>query len=149
MTSSSISPFAEDPVSNRKAANQLLCVCCVSSTFMLVEIVGGYMSNSIAIMSDAAHLFSDILGFLVGVLAIKLSGFGECGRYNFGYRRAESIGAMISVVIIWILTVCLLYSAVGRVISPPEQFNPDYMVVTSFIGVICNIIMGYILYQEG
>lgn len=106
------SPFAEDPVSNNKAARKLMCVCLVSITFMCAEIAGGIYSNSIAIMSDAAHLFSDILSFMVGVVAIKLSGYGETSNYNFGFRRAETIGAMVSVIIIWVLTSILVYQAV-------------------------------------
>ena len=57
---------------NKAAMRKLWIVCFVSTIFIACELVGGYLANSIAIMSDAAHLASDLLGFAISMIAIKL-----------------------------------------------------------------------------
>lgn len=116
---------------------------------MLMEIIGGYISNSIAIMSDAAHLLSDLLGFFVSVFALKLAQKGVDKHYTFGYHRAEVLGALASISIIWVLTAWLLIEAFIRFITPPTDFNPKVMMMTAFLGIIVNIIMGFTLNQGG
>lgn len=58
--------------SSQKAMNKLLLVSSVCFLFMLIEIIGGYLANSLAIMADAAHMLSDIAGFMISYLAIYL-----------------------------------------------------------------------------
>ena len=67
---------------------------------MLVELIGGYLANSLAIMSDAAHLMSDLIGFLISILSVVLSIKKPTDVYTFGYPRAGILGAMMSIVII-------------------------------------------------
>lgn len=70
---SSISPFREDPSLSNKAQHQLLIVSLICIIFMVIEVLGGYYSGSIAILADAAHLLSDLLSFFVGIVSIRLS----------------------------------------------------------------------------
>ena len=55
------------------AIRKLIYVCVICTIFMIIEIIGGYLANSIAIMSDAAHLLSDLLGFLISIISIYIS----------------------------------------------------------------------------
>ena len=82
--------------------------------FMLVEFIGGILSGSLAVLSDAAHMMSDLLSFLLSIAAITLSKKPAGGLYTFGHGRAEVLGAMASVLIIWVLTVMLVVEAVER-----------------------------------
>ena len=77
--------------------------------FMIVEIVGGIMAHSLAILTDAAHLFSDIAGFLISIFAIYLGRKKATVEFSYGWNRAEIIGALMSIVLIWVLTVYLVY----------------------------------------
>jgi cation diffusion facilitator family transporter len=127
----------------------LLCVF-----FMIAEIVGGYMANSIAIISDAGHLLSDLLSFFVGIGALKLASRGKnkdylgCNsNFTFGYHRSEVFGALVSICIVWLLTLWLLYEAVERFIHPPTEFNAGIMLMTAFLGIIVNLVMGFTLHQ--
>ena len=61
---------------------------------MLAEVVGGLLAHSLAVMTDAAHMLSDVAGFVVSVLALLLSGRGDQRNYSFGYHRAEVLGAL-------------------------------------------------------
>ena len=86
--------------------------------FITVEVVGGYIANSIAIMTDAAHLLSDLLGFQISIVALFLGQRPASMSLTYGYHRAEVVGALCSVILIWGLTIWLLYEAIKRMIVP-------------------------------
>ena len=99
---------------NRKATRKLIIVLLTSLVFIGVEIVGGYYANSIAIMSDAAHIASDVIGFGISILALKIAHKNANNTYTFGYHRVEILGAFCSIFTIWIMTLWLLYEATQR-----------------------------------
>ena len=81
---------------------------------MSVEIVGGYLANSIAIMSDAAHLLSDVIGIGFSIVGLIIATRNATGKYSWGYHRAEVFGALLSIFSIWIITVALVIEAIRR-----------------------------------
>jgi zinc transporter 2 len=87
---------------------------------MTAEIIGGWLANSLAIMTDAAHLLSDLLGFLLSIFALKIGQNNPTKTLSYGYQRAEVIGALTSIILIWGLTIWLIYEAVLRVIKRPD-----------------------------
>ena len=113
---------------------------------MLAEIIGGALANSLAIMTDAAHLFSDCSGFFISICALKIGKRRPTKKFTYGYLRAEVLGALGSVLIIWFLTVFLVVEAVDRIIHPTEV-DGVIMLVTASIGLLCNIVMGKILHS--
>ena len=115
---------------------------------MIIEIIGGYLANSIAIMSDAAHLLSDLLGFLISIISIHISRKVAKNDMSYGYHRAEIIGALVSIVLIWALTIWLLYEATLRIINPP-QVDGLIMIIIAIIGFSFNVIMGVVLAKNG
>ena len=123
------------------AIRKLIWVCVICTIFMTIEIIGGYLANSIAIMSDAAHLLSDLLGFLISIISIYISRKVAKNNMSYGYHRAEIIGALVSIVLIWALTLWLLYEATLRIIIPP-QVDGFIMIIISIIGFSFNVIMG-------
>eukprot|EP00826_Nyctotherus_ovalis_P007559 TRINITY_DN1190_c0_g1_i1.p1 TRINITY_DN1190_c0_g1~~TRINITY_DN1190_c0_g1_i1.p1 ORF type:complete len:142 (+),score=34.91 TRINITY_DN1190_c0_g1_i1:105-530(+) len=86
---------------SERAAGKLKKTIIVCAIFMTVEFIGGLLANSIAIMSDAAHMLSDFSGFAISLFAIWMSQRPASGLMSFGYYRAEIIGALCSVIIIW------------------------------------------------
>ena len=104
---------------NLKSIHNLKIVSCICILFMTAEVVGGALANSLAIMTDAAHLLSDLLGFLLSIFALKIGMNKETETLSFGYQRAEVIGALTSIVLIWGLTLWLIYEAIVRVITKP------------------------------
>ena len=83
-------------------------------TFSAGEVTGGYLSGSLAIMSDAAHMFSDFASFLVSLFAIHLGSKKSTRKFTYGLYRAEVLGALITVMIIWFVTGVLLFLACHR-----------------------------------
>ena len=124
-------------------------VIIVCSLFMIIEFLGGLISNSIAIMSDAAHLLSDLLGFIISLKAVSLSTRRKNENFTFGYYRAEVVGAMLSIFIIWILTITLLYESMHRLFISHNDVDGRIMLITSTIGLLFNMVMIYILHVGG
>ncbi len=131
-----------------EAIKKLTWVCVICTFFMIIEIIGGYLANSIAIMSDAAHLLSDLLGFLISIISIYISRKVAKNNMSYGYHRAEIIGALVSIVLIWALTIWLLYEATLRIIITP-QVDGLIMIIIAIIGFSFNVIMGIVLAKSG
>ena len=79
---------------------------------MIIEFICGYLAGSLAIMSDATHLLSDLAGFLISLFSLIVSMKPADRNFTFGYHRFEVLGALASILIIWGLTVWLLMVAI-------------------------------------
>ena len=97
---------------NRKAMKKLLCVTIMTLVFVAIEIVGGIWANSIAILSDAAHLVSDVAGIGVSIIALQIAQRDSTSKYSYGYHRAEILGTIVSLLAIWVVTGFLVYEAI-------------------------------------
>lgn len=135
-----------DPHEKSEPIKKLIIVSVLCLFFMIIEIIGGYLANSLAIMSDAAHLLSDISGFLISIFALYASKRPSSQIMSYGYHRAETIGALISISIIWGLVVWLLYESINRIFYP-EELQPLIMMITAAIGMGVNIIMALSLHH--
>ncbi|RHY27759.1 hypothetical protein DYB32_006550, partial [Aphanomyces invadans] len=132
------------------AQSRLLATCAVAVMVMLAEFVGGYVADSLAIMSDAAHMGTDVLGLVVSLVAVRLA------TMPFGYKRAEVVGALASIVFLWVVTGCLVYSAVRRmhhVLATPDAMDNEavdgkLMFVVAAIALTANVAMLFILGHE-
>jgi zinc transporter 2 len=128
------------------AIKKMLIISGICFLFLITELVGGIIANSLAIISDAAHLFSDLSGFMISIIALWIGKKRANSKYTFGYYRAEVIGALISVITIWILTYMLVLEAVDRLINP-TVINAKVMLLTAIIGLICNLAMVKVLHS--
>lgn len=134
---------------DKTARNQLIAVCTLCVMFMIGEAVGGVLSNSLALFTDVLHLASDLISFLISLLAMYLSKKPATKTMSFGFHRAEVIGALFSVFIIWLVTGVLCYMAVERIQhNHYKNVNPNEMLVTASVGVAFNIVMGIVLHSE-
>mmetsp|Transcript_33092 Transcript_33092/g.32225 ORF Transcript_33092/g.32225 Transcript_33092/m.32225 type:complete len:178 (-) Transcript_33092:1142-1675(-) len=132
-------------VESKSAMSKLLIITCVCFCFMGIEIIGGYIANSIAIMTDAAHMLSDVSGFMISYLAIYLGGKPSTFSLSFGYHRAEVLGALASILIIWALILWLFIEAISRFINLPEV-DGEVMLITASIGLCCNFFNIFLLH---
>lgn len=118
---------------------------------MFIELIGAYISHSIAILTDAFHLFSDLLGFMISLFSIYLSEKYSPKR-TFGNGRAEILGALGSIIIIWVLTFLIFVEATKRMIlilrHEHVYLNPSIMVILAFSSLFMNLIMIYVLGVE-
>ncbi|XP_034479779.1 zinc transporter 2 [Drosophila innubila] len=120
-----------------------ISLCCI---FMIIEFLGGYMAGSLAIMADAAHLASDCISFVIGLVAIWLGTRPPDSRMSFGYKRFEVLGALVSILGIWLLTAMLVVVAIERIYSQQFELDVNVMMCISAIGIGINIIMMFVLH---
>lgn len=127
-----------------KDTKTLLIACIVTTFFFFTELVGGYLAGSLAIMSDAAHLLSDLAGFAISLVAVSVSRLPANARLSFGFARAEVLGAFVSILFIWALTIVLVLFAIQRLFHP-SPVNGPLMMLLGVIGLMVNLILGLVL----
>lgn len=131
--------LAEQKDDTAKAAKKLIIASAVSSIFIVAELIGGWWAGSIAIFADSAHLASDIVGFGVSILALKLAQKDSTDHLTYGWHRAEIIGTMVSVASIWIMTVWLFVEATMRFFEPVQVVGPK-MLMMAILSLVFNCI---------
>jgi len=127
---------------------KLLIISVICFLFMGGEFAGGLISGSLAIMTDAAHMLSDVAGFMISYFAIHMGARPSTFNMSFGYHRAEILGAMASIVIIWGLIIWLMIEAVDRLITPTD-IDGLVMLITAVVGLFCNIVNIFTLHNFG
>lgn len=118
-------------------------VLCI--VFMSVEVVGGVKANSLAILTDAAHLLSDVAAFAISLFSIWASGWEANPRQSYGFFRIEILGALVSIQMIWLLAGILVYEAIARLINDTGEVQGFLMFLVSTFGLVVNIIMALVL----
>lgn len=134
---------------NKVVMCKLLTVSVVCCVLMIAELVGGLLAGSLAIMTDAAHLFSDLSGFFISIFSLWLTNKPSTKKLTYGYHRAEVIGALGSIILIWGLTIWLIVEAAQRVIHRNFEIDKWFMLGTAIFGLLCNLLMGKILHGKG
>lgn len=94
---------------DQQVIHKLKCISMVSLLFMTVEIAGGIMANSIAILADAFHLLSDVLAYVISLQAVLMSHKIPPFFMTFGYEKVQPLGALINIAIIWFVTLELVF----------------------------------------
>lgn len=125
--------------SNRVAMKRLITATSVSFIFVILQIIGGILANSIAIFTDSAHLASDMFGFAMSIMSLKCSQKPADHEMSYGWHRAEIVGTMVSIITIWGLTIWLLFEATKRIIEP-QPILSGIMLIVAIMGLFFNII---------
>ncbi|XP_044492797.1 metal tolerance protein 1-like [Mangifera indica] len=124
---------------------KLLIAVALCVVFMSVEVVGGIKANSLAILTDAAHLLSDVAAFGISLLSLWATGWESNPRQSYGFFRVEVLGALVSIQLIWLLAGILMYEAIVRLISGTEEVNGFLMFLVATFGLVVNIVMVFVL----
>jgi len=130
----------------QQVLQRLKVATALCSFFFFVEVAGGLLAGSLAILSDAAHLFADLAGFVVAIASTYLASMPATRNHTYGLKRTESLGALFSMASLAFVTVTLAYEAVRRLINPPETLvDGKLMVIIASIGVGVNIALAFVL----
>ncbi|TKC48928.1 hypothetical protein EI555_007077 [Monodon monoceros] len=132
-----------------QAQRQLCTACAVCCVFMAGEVVGGYLAHSLAIMTDAAHLLADVGSMMGSLFSLWLSTRPATRTMTFGWHRSETLGALASVVSLWMVTGILLYLAFIRLLHSDYHIEGGAMLLTASIAVCANLLMAFVLHQAG
>jgi cobalt-zinc-cadmium efflux system protein len=107
--------------------------------FMVVEAVGGWYTNSLALWSDAGHMLTDAGALALSLLAMKIGELPPSTTKTFGYRRTEILAALGNGLALWTIVGVILHEAYSRLQSPPEVKAP-VMIAVAAIGLLVNLI---------
>ncbi|XP_051896156.1 zinc transporter 4 [Pristis pectinata] len=135
-------------VRQRTVKRKLWIAVTLYSLFTIGELMGGWLSNSLAVMTDAVHMLADVLGIAASLVALYLSARPPSNRFTFGWHRFEALAAVLSVFLIYAVTVGLVYEAVQRTIHQDFEIHADVMIIIAAVGVAINLIMGFLLKQS-
>lgn len=130
---------------NRRA---LAIVLALTAGFTVVEIAGGLLTGSLALLADAGHMLSDNLSLGVALFAAWLAQRPATPNKSFGYRRAEILAALANGVTLVAVAVWIFVEAYSRFRDPPEVLGTP-MLVVAVVGLIVNVVGGIILYRSG
>lgn len=114
----------------------------------VVEVVGGFMTNSLALLSDAAHVLADLVSLALALLAIVLSGFPATDTRTYGWHRTEVFAALINGITLVIISGVILYEAVMRIMAPEPVKSIGMLVVAAF-GLVINLMVVHKLSGHG
>ncbi|XP_020578903.1 metal tolerance protein 1-like [Phalaenopsis equestris] len=136
---------SKDARERSASMKKLLMAVVLCIIFMTVEVIGGIKSNSLAILTDAAHLLSDVAAFAISLFSLWASGWEATPRQSYGFFRIEILGALVSIQLIWLLVGILVYEAIVRLIYESGQVDGSLMFAVSTFGLVVNIIMAVLL----
>lgn len=111
----------------------------LTATFLVVELLGAYFTNSLALFSDAAHMATDTIALVIGLASVRLSRRPPDVRRTFGFVRTEAMGAMLNGLMLFGVAVYILWEAWQRFRQPPEVASTG-MLVVAILGLIVNLI---------
>lgn len=126
----------------------LLISFLIIGLFMIVEIIGGFISNSLALLSDGLHIFSDTISLGVALVAFIYAEKNATKSKTFGYKRFEILAALFNGVTLFIIGIVIIVEAIGRFFNP-EDVKSTEMFVISVIGLIVNIIVALLMFKGG
>jgi len=108
------------------------------ASFALVEAVGGYLANSIALLAEAAHMFADSASLLLAVIAVRAARRPADARRTYGHRRYQPLAAFVNGQLLLLLTLWVIYEAVHRLLHVPVV-NGRLMLTIALLGGAANL----------
>ncbi len=127
-----------------KALQTLKIGFTIALTVALLELVGGVWSNSLALLSDAGHVFIDALSLGIALFALKMAGRQHTPTLTYGYHRVEILAAFVNGATLIGVSAFIFYEAYRRFYEPP-QVSFDMMIIFASVGLVANLVMIKIL----
>ncbi|RZC92147.1 hypothetical protein C5167_028038 [Papaver somniferum] len=142
---SDVGALSKDAKERAASMRKLWISIALCVVFMTVEIVGGVKANSLAILTDAAHLLSDVAAFGISLFSLWATSWEATPRQSYGFYRIEILGTLVSIQMIWLLAGILVYEAISRIINDTGEVQGFLMFLVSAFGLVVNIVMAVLL----
>lgn len=136
--------MSEDHNHHHGSGRVLLWSLAFTTAFAVVELVGGLLANSLALLSDAGHMLTDSSALAIGAAAAWLATRPASQRHSFGLQRAEVLGALINVLFMLGVVVAVAVSAIQRLTQPQDVAGMPVIVI-ALIGLGVNVAVAWIL----
>jgi len=112
--------------------------------FMVAEVVVGIMARSLALISDAGHMLTDVGSIALALFAIRMAARPAHGRYTFGFKRVEILSAQANGLTLLLLAAWFVYEAIQRLITPPPV-QGSLMTLVAIAGIVVNLAVVWIM----
>jgi len=129
------------------SGKKIFWVTLLNATITVAEVVGGILSGSLALLSDAVHNFSDTVAIALSYFANRIAQKPKDARRTYGYKRAEILSAFINSTVLLAISALLIVEAFKRFKSP-ESINGNLMIVVALIGLIANFLSVFLLEKD-
>ncbi len=116
----------------------LLIVLLMTGTFMVIEVVGGLLTGSLALLADAGHMLTDAAALGLSAFAMWMAARPSTPEKSYGYHRAEILAAVTNAVVLLLLAIWILYEAYRRVFEPPHVLGVP-MLLIGLVGLAVNV----------
>ncbi len=130
---------------NKKA---LLLAFLLTTSFMVAEVIGGFVTNSLALLSDAGHMLSDAVSLALSLLAFKLGEKATTTAKTYGYKRVEMLAALCNGVVLIVISIYIFIEAIRR-FKEPVEIASNGMLIIAVLGLLINILSAWILMRGG
>ena len=124
---------------------RVVIALCLTGTFMVVEVIGGVLSGSLALLADAGHMLTDTMALGLAAVAFHVSKRAPDARLTFGYHRFQILAAFVNGLTLILIVGWILFEAVQRFIEPREVLGPMMLAVAA-AGLVVNIIAFVVLH---
>lgn len=125
---------------SRELINRLGWAIGLTLLIFVAELIAGYLSNSLALLSDAGHLFADVMALGLSLGAVFISRLPANSRKTFGYHRAEIIAALVNGISLLVISFLIFWEAYKRLLAP-EEVHSIPMLIVAAIGLIANAVV--------
>lgn len=122
----------------------IVAACAITTVVFLAELIGGWLSGSIALLADAMHMISDAAGLFIALIAVVAGKRPANQTATFGYRRAEVLAALVNAVAVLFISAFIVIEAVRRLHSP-DAVDVPIMIAIAVIGLLANALSAWIL----
>lgn len=130
---------------NKKA---LIVSFAIITTYMVIEAIGGFLTNSLALLADAGHMLSDSVSLGIAILAFTLGERVANYSKTYGYKRFEILAAVLNGVTLVLIALYIFYEAFQRFANPPEVASGG-MLIIAVIGLLVNVLVAWLLMRGG
>lgn len=135
------------PPAGETGGTRLLVTMAINLVIPVLQVIGGIMANSVALVSDAVHNFSDFAAIIISYVSLRIGRKGASVQHTFGYQRAELIGALLNVVILTCAVAFILYEALIRLFHP-APVSGIIVILLAGAGIIGNGISAGLLHRD-
>lgn len=131
----------------RKNRKSLVVVLWMTGLYLIVEVIGGLWTGSLALLADAGHMLTDVGGLALALFAIKMAERAATPEKTYGYYRAEILAALANAIVLIGISFYILYEAYQRFLDPPKVATVA-MSGVAIVGLIVNLIGIYLLRKD-
>lgn len=124
---------------DQNISRRLIFAIFLTTVTLIAEVIGGIWSNSLALLSDAGHVFLDLFALILSLGAIKLAAQPPGERHSFGLHRAEVLASLVNGLTVLLMAIAILYEGSKRLVSP-EEVRTLPMLIVAVLGLVANLL---------